>query len=58
MFEDSDFIKNCEVPGPTKEVIRALLVYEADIKKSDVVVDIGCGTGGLTVEFASRAKQV
>lgn len=58
MFEDMDFIKNCEVPGPSKEAVRALVVYKSDVKKDDVVVDIGCGTGGLTVEFASRAEHV
>ncbi len=58
MFEDNDFIKSCEVPGPTKEVIRALLLYKSNVTEEDVVVDVGCGTGGLTVEFASRAKKV
>ena len=28
------------------------------VSKLYVVVDIGCGTGGLTVEFAKRAKTV
>ena len=27
-------------------------------KTEDIVVDIGSGTGGLTVEFAKRAKMV
>lgn len=58
MFEDNDFIKNCEVPGPTKEAIRALLVYKSNVSSEDIVVDIGCGTGGLTVEFASRSRKV
>lgn len=58
MFEDSDFIKSCEVPGPTKEAIRALLLYKSNVTEEDVVVDVGCGTGGLTVEFACRAKKV
>ncbi len=58
MFEDNDFIKSCDVPGPTKEAIRALLLYKSNVNKNDIVVDVGCGTGGLTVEFAQRAKKV
>jgi precorrin-6B methylase 2 len=26
MLEDKDFIKSCDVPGPTKEAIRAIIV--------------------------------
>jgi cobalt-precorrin-6B (C15)-methyltransferase len=58
MFDDNDFIKICDVPGPTKEAIRALLLYKSDVSSKDTVVDIGCGTGGITVEFAKRAKKV
>ena len=58
MFEDSDFIKSCDVPGPTKEAIRGLLVYKSNVSIDDIVVDLGCGTGGLTVEFASRCEKI
>ncbi len=58
MLNDNDFITNCNVPGPTKEAIRAIILYKADIKNTDTIVDIGCGTGGLTCEFAQRAKKV
>ncbi len=58
MFEDNDFIKTCDVPGPTKEAIRAIIVYKSEVKSTDVVVDCGCGTGGLTCEFAQRAGKV
>lgn len=58
MFDDNDFIKICDVPGPTKEAIRALLLYKSNVSSKDTVVDIGCGTGGITVEFAKRAKKV
>ena len=58
MIEDNDFIKSCDVPGPTKENIRAILLYKSMVQKEDLVVDIGCGTGGITVEFAKRAKEV
>ncbi len=58
MIEDQDFIKTCDVPGPTKEAIRAIILYKSDVKKTDNVVDIGCGTGGITCEFAQRSKNV
>ena len=58
MFKDDDFISTCDVPGPTKEEIRALLLYKADVKSNDVVVDIGCGTGGITVEFLKCGCKV
>jgi len=58
MIKDQDFIKNPEVPGPTKEEVRCILMCKSQVSKNQVVVDIGCGTGGLTVEFAKRAKTV
>ena len=58
MLEDNDFIKSCDVPGPTKEAIRAILVYKSDVKPTDKVVDCGCGTGGITCEFSQRAREV
>ena len=58
MLEDMDFIKSCDVPGPTKEAIRAIILYKSDVKNTDNVVDVGCGTGGITCEFAQRAKSV
>lgn len=58
MIKDEDFIKSCEVPGPTKEEIRALLLYKSEVSENDVVVDIGCGTGGITTEFAKIAKEI
>jgi cobalt-precorrin-6B (C15)-methyltransferase len=58
MINDNDFIKTCDVPGPTKEEIRAILLYKSGVTSEDIVVDIGCGTGGLTTEFSLRAKKV
>ena len=58
MIKDQDFIKNPDVPGPTKEEVRCIIICKSEITAKDVVVDIGCGTGGLTVEFAKRAKKV
>ena len=58
MLEDTDFIKSCDVPGPTKEAIRAIILYKSDVKPTDKVVDCGCGTGGITCEFSQRAGEV
>ena len=58
MLEDMDFIKSCDVPGPTKEAIRAIIVYKSEVSSTDKVVDCGCGTGGITCEFSQRAKEV
>ncbi len=58
MFRDSDFKTNTNVPGPTKEEIRCLVICKSKVKKEDTIVEIGCGTGGLTLEFAKRSKKV
>ena len=58
MLEDKDFIKSCDVPGPTKEAIRAIILYKSEVTSTDKVVDCGCGTGGITCEFAQRAGEV
>ena len=58
MIKDQDFIKNPDVPGPTKEEVRCIIMCKSEVTNEDVVVDIGCGTGGLTLEFAKRAKTV
>ena len=55
---DDQFAKCENVPGPTKEEIRALVISKVRLTDEDVVVDVGCGTGGLTLEFAKRAKKV
>jgi len=58
MIKDQNFVKVPEVPGPTKEEIRCLVICKSSVSSEDVVVDVGCGTGGLSVEFAKRAKTV
>ena len=58
MLNDNDFIKSCDVPGPTKEAVRAILLYKSDVTSADKVVDCGCGTGGITCEFAQKAREV
>ena len=59
MISDADFIKNPNIPGPTKEEIRCLVMCKSQVSKEDTVVDVGCGTGGLTLEFANnRGRNV
>ena len=54
---DSEFIQNDNVPGPTKEEIRVITISKAQLFEGAYVVDVGCGTGGLTVEAALQVKQ-
>lgn len=49
---DEMFEQSADVPGPTKEEIRVLTISKARLREDSVVVDVGCGTGGLTVEAA------
>jgi cobalt-precorrin-6B (C15)-methyltransferase len=49
---DEMFVQSEDVPGPTKEEIRVLTLSKARLREGSVVVDVGCGTGGLTVEAA------
>jgi cobalt-precorrin-6B (C15)-methyltransferase len=49
---DEMFAQSDDVPGPTKEEIRVISISKARLSEGSVVVDIGCGTGGLTVEAA------
>jgi len=49
---DELFNQNNEVPGPTKEEIRVVTISKARLTEGSVAIDVGCGTGGLTVEAA------
>ena len=49
---DEYFITDDNVPGPTKEDVRVLTICKARLNEGDTVIDVGCGTGGLTVEAA------
>ena len=49
---DELFLQSDKVPGPTKEEIRVLTISKARLVEGGVAVDVGCGTGGLTVEAA------
>lgn len=54
---DELFIQSDKVPGPTKEEIRALTISKARLCEGFYVIDVGCGTGGLTVEAALQVTQ-
>jgi cobalt-precorrin-6B (C15)-methyltransferase len=58
MIPDKDFINDPNIPGPTKEEIRCLVLCKSEVSRKDAVVDVGCGTGGLTLEFARKARNV
>jgi cobalt-precorrin-6B (C15)-methyltransferase len=49
---DELFVQSDKVPGPTKEEVRVLTMSKARLREGFYVVDVGCGTGGLTVEAA------
>jgi cobalt-precorrin-6B (C15)-methyltransferase len=54
---DEAFNQNDKVPGPTKEEIRVVTISKARLFEGAVVVDVGCGTGGLTVEAALQVSS-
>ena len=58
MIPDEDFHKDPTVPGPSKEEVRCLVMCQARVEKDEVVLEVGCGTGGLTVELSQRAAKV
>ncbi|MCW4035326.1 MAG: precorrin-6Y C5,15-methyltransferase (decarboxylating) subunit CbiT [Candidatus Bathyarchaeota archaeon] len=54
---DDTFIQGNDVPGPTKEEIRAITISKARLFEGAQVIDVGCGTGGLTVQAALQVTQ-
>lgn len=54
-IDDTEFIRD-KVPM-TKEEIRILTMCKAQIKPTDIIWDIGAGTGSLSIEAALLAPQ-
>lgn len=54
-IDDEEFIRG-KVPM-TKAEIRAMIMVKAQIKPEDTVVDIGAGTGSITIEAALCANK-
>ncbi len=44
--------------GPTQDEIMAVSLFKLDLRPTDTVLEIGCGTGKVTVAMAKRAKKV
>ena len=45
-------------PGPTKPAVRAIVLRALDLDPDDHVVDVGAGTGAVSIEVAAVAERV
>ena len=54
-IKDSEFIRG-KVPM-TKEEVRAVSIAKLDIKDTDTCLDIGAGTGSVSIEMACFARN-
>lgn len=54
-INDDEFIRG-EIPM-TKQEVRILVLAKAKICPTDVIIDIGAGTGSLSIEAALQASQ-
>ena len=52
-LKDTEFIRG-NIPM-TKEEVRTITLSKLDIRESDHIIDIGAGTGSLSIEAARRA---
>ena len=55
LIKDSEFLRgNCPM---TKEDIRALSIWKMNLKEGAIVLDIGSGTGTITVQASKIARK-
>lgn len=55
LIKDSEFIRgNCPM---TKDDIRALSIWKMNLKEGAIVLDIGSGTGTITVQASKIARK-
>ena len=53
---DEFFIRKEEVPI-TKEEVRAIIISKLRLKENNSVIDIGCGSGSITVELCLQCHK-
>jgi cobalt-precorrin-6B (C15)-methyltransferase len=53
---DEFFIRKEEVPI-TKEEVRAIIISKLRLKENNSVIDIGCGSGSITVELCLQCQK-
>lgn len=44
--------------GPTKEEILAIALYKLDLRDGDIFLDVGCGTGSVSIAAAKVASKI
>ena len=44
--------------GPTKDEVMAIALFKSGLQKSDIFLDIGCGTGKVSLNAAPMVKWV
>ncbi|MBQ7584260.1 MAG: precorrin-6A reductase [Lachnospiraceae bacterium] len=56
-LRDDDYIRSADIPM-TKEEIRFVILGKLGLRKRDVLYDIGCGTGSISVAAAGISDEI